>query len=216
MPEHFPGRTGVQAERLGVGEGFRGDRDVHPAEQLVDELDLLPLAGFGTDDGGIAGHHVQQRLHGGQRGLRAADHDQQITLPGPGGATGNRGVDDLHAGHRQAPRPVLDGSGSDGGHQQHNAARFECRGGLAVAVEHRFGLIGGGDHQHQHIGVGRRVTDGGRGLDAVAGEGHRLLRVDVEGRDRVSGLGDERCHGGTHGSQTDPSDVGHSCCLLLR
>src|SRR5664280_1692093 len=85
-----------------------------PAQQLVDEFDLLPLPRFGTDNGGIASHHVEQRLHGCQRGLRAADHDQQITLPRPGRTTGNGGVDDLHTRRGQSPRPVLDGGGPDG------------------------------------------------------------------------------------------------------
>ena len=62
MPQHLPGRTGVQTQRLGVGKGFRGHRDVHPAEQLIDQLDLLPLAGFAADNGGVAGHHIQQWL----------------------------------------------------------------------------------------------------------------------------------------------------------
>src|SRR6185437_361014 len=117
VPKHFPGLTGVQAERLGVGKRLRGDRDMHPAQQLIDEFDLLPSPGFGTDDGGVAGHHVKQGLHRGERGLRATDHDQQITLPGPGGTPGHGRVDDLHAGNGQAPCPVLDGCWSDGGHQ---------------------------------------------------------------------------------------------------
>ena len=44
MPEDFPGGAGVQAERLGVGEGFDGDGDVYSAEQLVDQFDLLPVS----------------------------------------------------------------------------------------------------------------------------------------------------------------------------
>jgi len=184
------------------------------AQQLVDEFDLLPFTGFGTDDGGIAGHHVQQRLHGGQRGLRSDDHDQQITASGSSRTAGDGCVDDLHAAHRQAPGPVLDGGRSYGGHQQHHAARFECRGGLVVPEQHRLGLAGGGDHQHQHIGVGRRVADRRRGLDTLLGKGRGLLRVDVEGRHRVSGLRDERGHRGTHGAESDPSDVRHRSCLL--
>jgi len=45
VPEYFPGGACVQTKRLGVGESFSGDGDVHPAEQLVDEFDLLPPPG---------------------------------------------------------------------------------------------------------------------------------------------------------------------------
>ena len=164
----------------------------------------------------MAGHHVQQGLCDAERGLRAADHDEQITLPGADGTTGNGSIDDLDTGRLQTLRPVLHGGRADGGHQQHNAARFERRGGLSVPVEHRFGLLGGGDHQHQHIGVDRRVTDGGRGFDAVGSEGRGLLRVDVESGHGVPGPRDAGGHGAAHGAQTDPSDVRHIFCFLLR
>ena len=84
VPEDFPGGAGVQAERLGVGEGFAGDGDVYSAEL------------------------------------------------------------------------------------EHGAAS-------PVAVEHRFGLPGGCDHEHQHVGIGGRVADRGSRLDAVRRQGHGFL-----------------------------------------
>src|SRR5664279_5251440 len=59
------------------------------------------------------------------------------------------------------------------------SAELEHGAASPVAVEHRFGLPGGCDHEHQHIGIGGRVADRGSRLDAVRRQGHGLLSMSM-------------------------------------
>src|SRR5215210_8673488 len=44
VPDRLEDEARVQAQSLGVGQGLSRRRDVHPAEELVDELNGLPVA----------------------------------------------------------------------------------------------------------------------------------------------------------------------------
>ena len=92
----------VQAEGVGQGHGLGGGGDVDAAEQLVDGLEGLAVAGLVADDGQGGGQQFQGRA-GLFLGLgRCADHDQQVAFAGALGAAGERRVNQLDAVFGQA------------------------------------------------------------------------------------------------------------------
>lgn len=50
VPNDLPAGAGIEAMPRGEGERFGGDGDMDAAQQLVDELDLLAVAGVRSDD----------------------------------------------------------------------------------------------------------------------------------------------------------------------
>ena len=63
VADHVTDGAGVEPHGLGEGERLGGRGDVHAAQQLVDELDLLAVAGLVADDRRAAGQRVEQRAH---------------------------------------------------------------------------------------------------------------------------------------------------------
>src|SRR5690625_3310965 len=118
----------IQAHRVSERQGLPGRGDVHAAQQLVDDLEALTVAGSGPDHGGVGGQRVQHGADGLDIGLGAADHHQQVALCGAGGAAGDRRVDDV-AGHvLEGADGVVDRGGADGGHDQQRRPRGQGRG----------------------------------------------------------------------------------------
>ena len=206
--QDLPGGGGVEVEGFGEGECFGGGGDVHPAQQLVDEFDLLPVAGRGPDMGGGAGHRVEQRPHPLHGRRRAADHDEQVPGAGADGPTGDRGVDQVDLLLPEPLRPLPHRGGTDRRHDDDHRAGREGVGGGVVAEEHALDLVGGGDHDTQHVATGGRVGDRGRRGHSVSGQRLGAGGVDVVGGDGEPRPGQTARHRGTHRAQAHPP---HSC-----
>jgi hypothetical protein len=181
---------------------------VDAAQQLIDELDLLPVAGGGPDVGCAAGHRVEQRLRAIHCRLRAADHDEQVAGAGTGRAPGDRRVDQVDLLLSQPLGPPLDGGGTDGGHHDDRRAGCERACGRVVAEEHTLDLVGRGDHDDEHVRPTGRVTDRRRRLHPVGGQRLGAGRVDVVGTDVEPRARHASRHGEAHRAEADPS---HSC-----
>src|SRR5699024_1404966 len=187
--------------------GLSRGGEVHPAQQLVDDLEALPVPGGLTDDGRVRGEGVQQRAHRGDVLLRTAHHDEQIALGGARGAAGDGGVDDPGGGAREARGGLLDRRGADGGHDQHGRRLGEHLGDPVLAPEDGLELRRRRDHDHHDVRAARRRAGGGGGSghvrEGVAGGG-----VEVEGGDGEAGRGGGAGHRRADGAQTDPGDGG--------
>jgi hypothetical protein len=178
---------------------------VHPAQQLVDQFDLLSVAGRGPDMGCGAGHRVEQRPHPVDGRLRPADHDEQVPGRGADCPTGDRGVDQVDLLLPEPLRPPPDRGGTDRGHHHDHSAGWEGVGGGVVAEEHALDLVGGGDHDTQHVATGGRIGDRGRRGHSVSGQRLGAGGVDVVGGDGEPRPGQTARHRGTHRTQADPA-----------
>jgi len=63
VPDGLPARPRVQAERLGEGQRFGRRGDVHPAQQLVDQLHPLTVPRHRPDDRSLPGQRRHQLSH---------------------------------------------------------------------------------------------------------------------------------------------------------
>ena len=113
---------------------FGGGGDVDAAQELVDELDLLPVARLRADERGAPRHRVQQRAHALDGRLGAAHHDQQVPVGGARDAAGHGRVD--HVDLPAAVAPSRHRRGADRGHDHHGRARLEGAGRVALAEQH--------------------------------------------------------------------------------
>ena len=186
VAHHLPARPRVEAHRLREGERLGGDGDVHATEQLVDELDLLPVARLRSDDRGGAGHRVEQGPDASPGSSAPADHDQQIAVGRPRDAARDRRVDEVDPLGREPVRPALDGIGPDRRHHEHDRARRERRARRLVANSTASTCSGVATISARTSASRRRLRDRGGGLDPVAGQRRGPGRVEVEGADVVS------------------------------
>ena len=79
-------RHGVEPERLRVGQRLGRRGDVHAAQQLVDELDRLAVAGALTAVHDRRADRVEDRPQALEQLGRAAGHDEQLARLGAGDA----------------------------------------------------------------------------------------------------------------------------------
>jgi hypothetical protein len=101
--------------------------------------------------GGAARHGIEQRLCAVYGGLCAADHDEQVSGGGAGGAAGDWCVDQVDLLLPEPLGPPLDGGGTDGGHHDDGRAGCERARCGVVAEEHALDLVGGGNHDDEHV-----------------------------------------------------------------
>src|SRR5699024_3203797 len=205
--EHLVDLLQVQAHRVGERERLPGGGDVHSAQQLVDDLETLPVAGPRPHHGGVRGQGVEQRPHGGDVGLRPAHHDQQVAGRGAGGPAGDRRVHHVRGDPLEPCHGGLDRGGADGGHDQQRRGRPQHLDDPVLARQHGLELCGGRDHDHHDVRSTGRLAGGGGGGGDV-GEGVAGRRVQVEGGDGESGLGGGAGHRRADRAQPDPGDRG--------
>ena len=171
LPQHPPALRRGQAERLRERQGLGGGGDVHAAQQLVDELHPLAIAGGRPDHGSAARQRGQHRLGPRHRLLRAGHHDQQVAGGGPRRAPGHRGVDHGHAPRGETVRGGDDRLGPDRRHDHHDAPGRQRAGRPAGREQRLLGLLGRGDHDHGQIRAADRGGHRARGPHAVSRQG---------------------------------------------
>src|SRR5699024_5576481 len=141
--EHLVDLLQVQAHRVGERERLPGGGDVHAAQQLVDDLEALPVAGPRPHHGGDRGQGVEQGPHGGDVGLSTTHHNQQVAGRGAGGSAGDRGVHHVRGDPVEPCDGGLDRGGADGGHEQQRRGRAQHLGDPVLAPQHGLELGGG-------------------------------------------------------------------------
>ena len=204
----------IESESSGEGERLSGGGDVDAAQELVDGLHRLPLAGGVADEDEGSGHRVEDgpRDFPDLRGRAAGD--EEVALPGSDRAAGDGCVDEADARLGEAIGLGLDGLGADGGGEDDRGSGSEDRDDAGGPVEDllELGGVAHGDEDEVRAGGGRGggVGDGDA---ALGGEGAALLE-GVESGD-LEGLGEMGGHGQSHRSETEDGDsLRHGCSLL--
>lgn len=98
---------------------------VGAAQQLIDGLDHLPLAGGLADMEQLAAEALEQGLQFIEQGRRATGHDGQAACFRPRSASGDRGVDKATASGRDSGGDGLGLLGQAGHCQNHGPALGE-------------------------------------------------------------------------------------------
>ena len=210
----------VQAEGVGQGHRLGGGGDVDAAEQLVDGLEGLAVAGLVAHHGQGGGQQFKGRA-GLFLGLgRGADHDQQVAFAGTLGAAGKRGINQLDAVFGQAGDGGRDGFGAHGAAQDHDGARLEHGGHAVLAEEDIVELLAVAHCQQQGVGALRGFPGGGERADAGLFSQLQARLGDVEAVDGELAC-QARGHGQAHGAEAQDGDgvvAGHgvlhrmTCC----
>ena len=206
-----------QPRSLGDVHRFRGRRDVHAAQELVDHLRRRAQAGLLTHMEDALGGGLQHRQRALQVGLRAGTHDRQRRVARANHAARDRRVEHRQAAVGQACRQArrlgrwLGACSHD--ERVPRQRFFGATPAIGIAEQHAFGLIAVHDHQPQQVNVSRHV---GQRLGDFAARGSQIrqrLRLQVEAAHRVARLDDVGRHGLTHRAQTNDADA-HRVVLI--
>lgn len=202
MPEKVEHEGGFQARVLGEGQRLSGGNQVDRAQQLVDRLEPLAVAGTLT-------HMVRCAKRGEDRGglvvcrPLASAEEQELSRFGTADAAGDRAVQDHRTVILESFRGASDWIGSVGPRQEPDLAGGDVP---FDGIQQLAQVIGGGHHDQDGSTLPQACGGIGGGDTVFLGKG-TPDRVDIDTQDRDL-LGQATGHGQAHGSQAHDPDLG--------
>ena len=175
------------------------------AQQLVDGLQGLAVAGLVADDGQGGGEQFQDRPGGRERRGFGANHDQQVAFAGALGAAGKRCVNEGDAEFSQPRDGVRNGFRSHRAGQDDDGTRLQDTGHAILAKEDVIELFAVADGKQQGVRVLCGRAGRGKSADAGVFSEPEARFSNVEAVDGQLG-GKARGHGQSHGAEAKDGD----------
>jgi hypothetical protein len=180
VPDGLEDEARVQAQRLRIGQCLCRRRDVHPAQELVDELDGLPIAHPRAAVHDARAHRVEGRAQLLEEVLGTSSHYQKISSLSPRHAPAHGRVQCPEATPGQFLVELSDRLWSDGAHHDHGRALRQCPGDASLAEENVVRLCRVRHHEDERLAAFRRFLRGGGARGPELDEGTGALGYDVE------------------------------------
>src|SRR5215204_5112003 len=209
VPDRLEHRPGIEAQRFRVSERLSRRRDMHSAEQLVDQLYGLPGPHRPAAVRHRRPHRREHRPDLIEQISRTSRHDEQVSALGPRHPAADGRVEQLNSTPGQSPFDPADRLWPDGAHDYHGGPRRQGLGCAISSEQGVFGLLRVHDHQDERFGslgrLSRRACVPGPQLDQWIS----ILGAYIEGRKVETGGDDPLRHRGAHRPESYESGALH-------